>query len=128
MLVHSSSTAPTSGYRSTRVSPASRISRSAAATSSCGSLPRMARVNSTPWSVPTTGVPAATPALCRCSPVSVFALMVRMATRREQALDEGRLQQARGRDRHAHVASDLGLVDREESAIGGDAFGAEIDE
>jgi hypothetical protein len=47
---------------------------------------------------------------------------------RQEALDERHLHQARGRDRHADMARNVLLVDREEAAIGGDPVGSEVDE
>ena len=81
MLVHSSTTAPTSGWRFTSASPAARRSRSAAAASRLGSSFNSTRVNSSPPSAPMTGASAGAPAARRCSLVSAARDTVKMPAR-----------------------------------------------
>ena len=131
MLVHSSTIAPISRCCATSASPASRMSRSAAAASSaCLVVEHDAGE-----------LAAVVGADDRCRRIGaggdhVLGGQARGADRqdadplagRQDALDERDLHQARGRDRHADMRGDLALIERQKPAGRGDAVGAELHE
>ena len=71
------------------LSPAARMSCSAAATSSRSSSLIITRLNSLPSSVPTTGVAGSAPTASKCSALRFAALTVRMPTRLAGGSTEG---------------------------------------